>query len=146
MEATNHRTKWINSQLFQVRQFHEVYGLKIEDKPVQKYDPDTVNLRKNLVREEFEELMEALDLPDGHEKTIAVADALADLLYVVHGTAVSFGIPLDQVFEEVQRSNMSKLDDKGNPIVREDGKILKGPNFREPNIAAILWPVPYKAW
>lgn len=142
----NGTTKWIPSQLHQVREFHKVYGLGIMDHSAKKFDAYTVNLRKNLISEEYKELMEALDMDDGPEKTVAIADAMADLLYVVNGTAVSFGIPLDDVFEEVHRSNMSKLDENGQPMVRADGKILKGPNFREPNISQVLWPVPAKAW
>ena len=85
-------------------------------------------LRLGLIDEEFTELKDALDDND----IVEVADAISDLLYVVLGTAISYGIPIDKVFEEVHRSNLSKLDANGKPIRREDGKILKGPNFFEP--------------
>src|ERR1044072_8820593 len=103
------------SQFEKVREFHKAFGVIAPIDPALEYDPDVVKLRKNLIREEQEELFDALDLPDGPEKVIAVADALADLLYVVHGTGVSLGIPLDAVFDEVHDSNMSKLGDDGKP-------------------------------
>ena len=71
---------------------------------------------------------------------VGVADALTDLLYVVYGAGHAFGIPLDRCFTEVHESNMSKLDENGKPIYREDGKVLKGKNFREPNLKKILYP------
>lgn len=116
-----------------VREFHETYGCKISDKP-DLLDRETQDLRNDLIFEECDELLEALDKDD----IIAVADALADLAYVVYGTALTFGIPLDAVLAEVHRSNMSKLGADGKPIYREDGKVLKGPGYTPPNLGPIL--------
>ena len=101
-------------------------------------EPDITNvpeLRYELIREELEELREGLDKND----TIEVADALTDLLYVVYGAGHAFGIDLDKCFEEVHNSNMSKLGEDGKPIYREDGKILKGPNYWKPNLKEVLY-------
>lgn len=92
-------------------------------------------LRYELIREELEELRQALDTRD----LIGVADALTDLLYVVYGAGHSFGINLDKTFNEVHRSNMSKLGSEGQPIYREDGKVIKGPDYSPPNLSSILY-------
>ena len=89
------------------------------------------SLRKTLHEEEHEELIEAIESED----LKAIARELADVVYVAYGSAWSLDIDLDEAIREVHRSNMSKLDDDGNPIYREDGKVLKGPNFREPDMA-----------
>lgn len=106
-----------------------------------KQDVETVpqwasvaELRYSLIHEELQELREALDCRD----LVEVADALTDLLYVVYGAGHSFGIDLDKCFQEVHESNMSKLDENGEPIYREDGKVLKGPNFKNPDLNKIL--------
>ena len=91
-------------------------------------------LRYNLIDEELKELRQALD----EKNLVEVADALTDLLYVVYGAGHSFGINLDKCFEEVHNSNMSKLGEDGRPIYREDGKVLKGPNYWSPNLKKIL--------
>jgi predicted HAD superfamily Cof-like phosphohydrolase len=91
-------------------------------------------LRYNLIDEELKELRQALD----EKNLVEVADALTDLLYVVYGAGHSFGINLDKCFEEVHNSNMSKLGEDGRPIYREDGKVLKGPNYWHPNLKKIL--------
>ena len=117
-----------------VRKFHEVFGLPSRDSPQVKI-PEEV-LRISLIAEELSEYIIAVNAGD----IVEIADALADLLYVIYGTGLAYGIPLDRVFAEVQRSNMTKLGTDGIPIKREDGKILKGPNFQEPNIAYILCP------
>ena len=91
-------------------------------------------LRYNLIDEELKELRQALD----ERNLVEVADALTDLLYVVYGAGHSFGINLDKCFEEVHNSNMSKLGEDGRPIYREDGKVLKGPNYWSPNLKKIL--------
>jgi predicted HAD superfamily Cof-like phosphohydrolase len=91
-------------------------------------------LRYNLIDEELKELRQALD----ERNLIEVADALTDLLYVVYGAGHSFGINLDKCFEEVHNSNMSKLDEDGEPIYREDGKVLKGPNYWAPDLKRVL--------
>jgi predicted HAD superfamily Cof-like phosphohydrolase len=91
-------------------------------------------LRRKLIREEFKELMKALE----EEDIVGIADGLADLTVVVYGTALSYGIDLDRVMQEVHRSNMSKLGEDGKPIYREDGKVLKGPYFSPPDILHVL--------
>jgi len=94
-------------------------------------------LRYSLIDEELKELREALD----DRNLVEVADALTDLLYVVYGAGHSFGIDLDKCFEEVHNSNMSKLGEDGNPIYREDGKVLKGPNYWKPDLKKVLFDV-----
>lgn len=133
------------SALDMVRQFHERFELVINDEPIdftfeaeQNYDLSKLfRLREALHLEEWKELQEAWL---GEDLT-AVADALCDLLYVLNGTAVSLGIPLDECFAEVHRSNMSKLGEDGKPIKRNDGKILKGPNYSPPDLHSILYGV-----
>lgn len=115
-----------------VLKFHETYGLSVKSTP--ELNIPEKNLRFELIKEEFEEYAEALENDD----FVEVADALADLIYVIYGAAISHGVNLDNVLEEVQRSNMSKLGEDGQPIRRADGKILKGPNFSEPDIATVL--------
>ena len=128
-----------------VKRFHEVYGLEINDEPIDikqlhPHGPTSSSplwrLRSKLHDEELNELIEAMDEDDD---LVPIADAICDLIYVLCGTAVSFGIPLDECFAEVQRSNMSKLGFDGNPIVRDDGKILKGPDFTPPDLRSIIY-------
>ena len=97
-------------------------------------DYKIVDLRYDLIQEEVFELSEAID----HADIVGVADALADILYVTYGAAASFGIDLDACFKEVHRSNMSKLDANGQPIYREDGKVLKSELYFRPDIKSIL--------
>ena len=125
----------MNKEQKMVKEFHEKFGVQALNHPIifpQKGEITTFNLneeqrlmtlRLNLIREEFEELEEALLNRD----IVEIADALGDLLYVVYGTGVSYGIDLEPIFEEIHRSNMSKGDPE--PIMREDGKILKGENI-----------------
>ena len=103
------------------------YNPEFPDEKVQK-------LRISLIEEELEELKEAIENKD----VVEVADALTDILYVTYGAGAAFGIDLDKCFEEVHNSNMSKLDRDGRPIYREDGKILKGPDYFEPNLEKIV--------
>ncbi len=91
-------------------------------------------LRIDLIGEEFAELVEAMQKED----VVGVADALTDILYVTYGAGHAFGINLDKCFLEVQRSNMSKLGPDGKPMYREDGKVMKGPNYKEPDLAKVL--------
>lgn len=124
------------STLDQVREFHETYGLPVKPAP-DISDPKTNALRINLLAEELEELKEALQAGD----VVEVLDALTDLQYVLDGAYLSFGLHdvKDAAFNEVQRSNMSKLGADGKPIRREsDGKILKGPNFFEPDLSQFV--------
>lgn len=115
----------------QVLEFHETYGCAIN---VGLGDPALRNLRWELISEEANELYEAIQNVD----EVEVADALGDLIYVIYGTAISFGIDLDAVVAEIHRSNMSKLGEDGKPIYREDGKVLKGPNYFKPDILGVL--------
>tara|TARA_B110000444_G_scaffold191428_1_gene181172 strand:+ start:756 stop:1139 length:384 start_codon:yes stop_codon:yes gene_type:complete len=123
-------------QLGCVKKFHEVYKLDYRLSPIAKIDNQTIKLRFNLMAEENQEYLEAANNND----LIEVADALGDMLYILCGTIIEHGMQnkIEEVFDEIQRSNMSKLDENGNPIYREDGKVLKGPNYFKPNISKIL--------
>jgi predicted HAD superfamily Cof-like phosphohydrolase len=116
-----------------VGDFMEVFGQEIKDEP-QIPDWNTCSLRLDLITEEVRELEVAL----ANEDIVDIADALTDILYVVYGAGHSFGIDLDACFAEVHRSNMSKLGQDGKPIYREDGKVLKGPDYSDPDLASIL--------
>ena len=116
-----------------VRKFMETFGQEIKEKPNFPNDKIT-SLRYELIREELDELREAIDKRDIKE----VADALTDILYVTYGAGHAFGIDLDKCFEEVQNSNMSKLGVDGKPIYNEKGKVMKGPNYFKPNLAKFV--------
>jgi predicted HAD superfamily Cof-like phosphohydrolase len=118
-----------------VKAFMLMFGQEVVEKP-EWPDAKTMELRIDLIEEELGELKDGILLGDG--TLVDVADALTDLLYVIYGAGHSFGINLDKCFEEVHNSNMSKLGNDGKPIYREDGKILKGKNFREPNLKEVL--------
>ncbi len=118
-----------------VAEFMRAFEQDVYSNPTLR-DPQTRALRHELIREELEELDEAM----GAKDTIEVADALTDLLYVVYGAGHAFGIDLDACFLEVHRSNMSKLGEDGNPVKRSDGKIMKGPGFFAPNLESVLNP------
>ena len=112
-----------------VKKFMETFGQEIREKASFPNDKIT-SLRYDLIKEELDEFKEAIDKRDIKE----VADALTDILYVTYGAGHSFGIDLDKCFEEVQNSNMSKLGNDGKPIYNEKGKVMKGPNYFEPNL------------
>ena len=116
-----------------VRKFMETFGQDIKKK-ASFPNSKIISLRYDLIREELEELRDAIDKKDIKE----VADALTDILYVTYGAGHAFGINLDKCFEEVQNSNMSKLGDDGKPIYSEKGKVLKGPNYFKPNLSNLL--------
>ena len=116
-----------------VKTFMKTFGQMVKTKP-QFPDEKTMQLRFDLIKEELDELSVAIKDMD----IVEVADALTDLLYVVYGAGHSFGIDLDKCFAEVQRSNMSKLDNDGKPIYNENGKVLKGPNYSKPNLKQFL--------
>ncbi len=121
------------SNFEKVRRFMKTFGQEVKNKadfPSEKI----VELRYKLIEEELEELKEAIDKKDLKE----VADALTDILYVTYGAGHAFGINLDKCFEEVQNSNMSKLDENGKPIYNELGKVMKGPNFFKPNLVKFI--------
>ena len=116
-----------------VRLFMQTYGQEVKDK-AEFSDAKTNKLRIDLIKEELEELIEAM-----HDKNLLeVADALTDILYVTYGAGHAFGIDLDKCFEEVQNSNMSKLGEDGKPIYNEDGKVMKGPNYFKPDLSKYL--------
>ncbi|MBT8259655.1 MAG: nucleoside triphosphate pyrophosphohydrolase family protein [Bacteroidia bacterium] len=119
-----------------VKEFHHAFKLGYSETPVASLGTDKNMLRYKLMREENEEYLDAAN--DGD--LVEVADALGDMLYILCGTIIEHGLDhkIEEVFEEIQRSNMSKLDEDGEPIYREDGKVLKGPNYFKPNIAGIL--------
>jgi len=114
-----------------VEEFMDAFGQDVEKTPLMS---GVAELRYELIREELEEMREALDNKD----LIGVADALTDLLYVVYGAGHSFGLDLDACFKEVHRSNMSKLGADGKPIYREDGKVMKGTNYSTPDLKKTL--------
>ncbi len=126
----------MKKQLGAVREFHEAFGLTVNDKPVADLGSSANLLRYNLMKEENEEYLEAVLNND----TVEVADALGDMLYILCGTIISHGLQhkIEEVFDEIQRSNMSKLGADGKPIYREDGKVLKGPNYFKPDFSTIL--------
>lgn len=116
-----------------VGDFMEAFGQSVQVDPTWP-DFNTRELRIELIQEELEELSDAVADRD----MVQIADALTDLLYVVYGAGHSFGIDLDECFQEVHASNMSKLGEDGRPLYREDGKVLKGPSFFEPDLEGIL--------
>jgi predicted HAD superfamily Cof-like phosphohydrolase len=119
-----------------VRAFHDAFRIENKQEPTAEIHPDTIHLRYKLMREENEEYLEAAREGD----LVEVADALGDMLYILCGTILSHGMQhkIAEVFEEIQRSNMSKLDENGEPIYREDGKVMKSALYFKPNIAQIL--------
>ena len=112
-----------------VRVFMETFGQMVRSKP-QFPDEKTMKLRYDLIKEELNELEYAMKTKNLKE----IADALTDILYVTYGAGFAYGIDLDKCFKEVQRANMSKLGEDGKPIFNEKGKVMKGPNYREPNL------------
>jgi predicted HAD superfamily Cof-like phosphohydrolase len=116
-----------------VKNFMQIFGQEVKKKP--SFSSEKINnLRYNLIKEELEELKEAIDKKD----IIEVADALTDILYVTYGAGHAFGIDLDKCFEEVQQSNMSKLDNEGKPIYNDTGKVMKGPKYFKPNLSKLI--------
>lgn len=126
----------LSNVLDHVRTFHDAFGIDNRETPTAKIDHKTILLRYKLMREENEEYLEAAENGD----LVEVADALGDMLYILCGTILSHGMQqkIAEVFEEIQRSNMSKLDIDGKPIYREDGKVLKSDQYFKPNIAQVL--------
>ena len=112
-----------------VKLFMQTFGQEVKLKA--SFSTEKINgLRYSLIQEELDELKQAIDNKD----LLEVADALTDILYVTYGAGHAFGIDLDKCFEEVQNSNMSKLDENGKPIYNELGKVMKGPNYFKPNL------------
>ncbi len=117
------------SNFTDVKIFMETFGQMVRTKP-QFPDEKTMQLRYDLIKEELNELEQAMKSKDLKE----IADALTDILYVTYGAGFAYGIDLDKCFKEVQRANMSKLGKDGKPIFNEKGKVMKGPNYSEPNL------------
>jgi len=119
-----------------VKKFHTAYKIGYRETPKADLGTAKNELRFNLMQEENEEYLEAAKNND----LVEVADALGDMLYILCGTIIEHGLQdkIEEVFNEIQRSNMSKLGEDGQPIYREDGKVLKGPNYFKPNIEEIL--------
>ena len=126
----------MKNKIKSVHEFHSAFGLGIKNTPTASIGDAKNLLRFNLMKEENEEYLEAAENND----LVEVADALGDMLYILCGTIIEHGMQdkIEAVFNEIQRSNMSKLGGDGKPVFREDGKVLKGPNYFKPNIAEIL--------
>ena len=124
-----------------VGEFMTAFGQEVKTKP-EIPDYSVCDLRIKLIKEEFDEVVHALLFSNKEDKdlVVEVAKELTDLLYVVYGAGHAFGIDLDKCFVEVQKSNMSKLGTDGNPIKREDGKILKGSNYKLPDLMNVIFP------
>ena len=113
--------------------FMKTFGQEVKNKP--SFSSEKINnLRYDLIKEELDELKDAMKKKD----LLEVADALTDILYVTYGAGHAFGIDLDKCFEEVQNSNMSKLDENGKPIYNESGKVMKGPNYFKPDLSKFV--------
>ena len=126
----------MKDKILAVKEFHKAFKLDYLNETTANLGLDKNKLRFNLMKEENEEYLEAANNND----MVEVADALGDMLYILCGTIIEHGMQhkIDEIFGEIQNSNMSKLGGDGNPIYREDGKVLKGPNYFKPNIEEIL--------
>ena len=126
----------VQETIANVEKFHDAFGIKNNYAPTADLTNEEVELRFNLMKEENEEYLEAARKGD----VVEIADALGDQLYILCGTILRHGLQskIEEVFQEIQRSNMSKLDEYGKPIYREDGKVLKSSLYFRPNIASIL--------
>jgi predicted HAD superfamily Cof-like phosphohydrolase len=121
------------SNFRKVGTFMKTFGQEVKTKP--SFNTEKINnLRLDLIKEELVELTEAMNNKD----LLEVADALTDILYVTYGAGHAFGIDLDKCFDEVQNSNMSKLDENGKPIYNESGKVMKGPNYFKPDLSKFV--------
>ena len=121
------------SNFSKVGTFMKTFGQEVKYKP--SFSTDKINkLRLDLIKEELSELTDAMNNKD----LLEVADALTDILYVTYGAGHAFGIDLDKCFDEVQNSNMSKLDEDGKPIYNEHGKVMKGPNYFKPDLSKFV--------
>ena len=116
-----------------VKIFMETFGQEVKTQP--SFSSEKINnLRYNLIKEELDELKKAMDNKD----LLEVADALTDILYVTYGAGIAFGIDLDKCFDQVQKSNMSKLGKDGKPIYNKAGKVMKGPNYFKPDLSKFV--------
>ena len=126
----------MRKQINHVKNFHEAFGIENKEIPTANVSESIFNLRFKLMQEENQEYLEACQNGDLNE----IADALGDMMYILCGTILAHGFQskIELIFEEIQKSNMSKLDKNGKPIYRKDGKILKSSNYFKPNISKIL--------
>ena len=126
----------MKKQIEHVCSFHDSFGIKNNYTPTEKVSEDVVLLRHRLMAEENEEYLQACRNGD----LVEIADALGDMMYILCGTILSHGLQdkIEHVFEEIQKSNMSKLGSDGKPIYREDGKIMKGPDYFKPDIKKVI--------
>jgi predicted HAD superfamily Cof-like phosphohydrolase len=126
----------MQKQINAVKEFHTAFKLGHSEKPIADLGESKKILRYNLMKEENEEYLEAVQNND----LVEIADALGDMMYILCGTIIEHGLQhkIEEVFDEIQRSNMSKLDENGEPIYREDGKVMKGPNYFKPDFSKIL--------
>lgn len=123
-------------QINAVKEFHTAFEIGHSENPIADVGENKKMLRYNLMKEENEEYLEAVQNND----LIEIADALGDMMYILCGTIIEHGLQhkIEEVFDEIQRSNMSKLGEDGKPIYREDGKVMKGPNYFKPDFSKIL--------
>ncbi len=126
----------MQKQLLAVKEFHTTFAIGHSENPRADLGETKNLLRFNLMKEENEEYLEAVQNKD----LIEIADALGDMLYILCGTIIEHGLQhkIEEVFDEIQRSNMSKLGEDGQPVYREDGKVMKGPNYFKPDFTKIL--------
>ena len=126
----------MKKQIEHVKTFHDAFGIKNNYKAVAKLDKEIFLLRHRLMHEENEEYLEACENGD----LVEIADALGDMMYILCGTILAHGLQdnIEEIFEEIQRSNMSKLGSDGKPVYRSDGKIMKGPNYFKPDIKKMV--------
>lgn len=136
MKKENVKEKILIDKIDSVKEFHEVFKIGSREIPEGNIEEWEYKLRHRLMQEENEEYLDACKRGD----IVEIADALGDKLYILFGTILKHGLQykIDEVFDEIHRSNMSKLDDEGKPIFREDGKIMKSKNYFKPNIRNIL--------
>ena len=123
-------------QIEAVKIFHEIYKLSYKENPTTEIGLDKIKLRFNLMAEENQEYLQAAKNND----LVEVADALGDMLYILCGTIIEHGMQakIEEIFDEIQKSNLSKLGEDGKPIYRNDGKVMKGPNYFKPDISKVL--------
>jgi predicted HAD superfamily Cof-like phosphohydrolase len=126
----------MQKQIDLVTEFHKIFRIGYSDNPIADLGESKNVLRYNLMKEENEEYLEAVQNND----LIEIADALGDMMYILCGTIIEHGLQhkIEAIFDEIQRSNMSKLDELGNPIYRDDGKVMKGSNYFKPDFSKIL--------
>lgn len=126
----------MQKQINSVKEFHTAFGIGYSENPIGNLGETKNTLRYHLMKEENEEYLEAVKNND----LVEIADALGDMMYILCGTIIEHGLQdkIEAVFDEIQRSNMSKLGEGGQPIYREDGKVMKGPNYFKPDFSKIL--------